>query len=71
MDAFDSRLSRDAKAELEKLYQKRVESLATGYAQTFDEYRYNVGFLAGISAAVEVLEGVKGDLTKPYLKEVK
>lgn len=42
----------------------RVGAVANGAAESFDDYKYRIGFLRGLELARTLCEGVENDLQK-------
>ena len=49
-------------ARIEEENQRRCQSLMNGNSSTFEEYKYNTGFVAGLRFAAGLCEGVERDL---------
>lgn len=52
------------KQKIDETYNERAGHLASGHAQTFDDYRERVGFLNGMKAAFDMLEEAARELNE-------
>ena len=69
MSSLDTRFYRELRHELEQELDSKAAELATGRAQSFDDYRHRVGVLQGLQAALAFADRVErriwGDLKDP------
>jgi hypothetical protein len=63
MDAFETRFHRELVNDIDETTLTKVNAVTNGLCQSFDDYRYRIGVLAGLAEARQIAEDVRKRLS--------
>jgi hypothetical protein len=55
-------LTISSRAKIEKQRNQMIADLGTGYAQSFEDYKYQSGVIAGLGSALSLIEEAEAEL---------